>query len=351
MHLNLRFHFMARAALRKGAEIEWKKFAATKGVDVVERNDAEAPMAFVFKEQMQKTPHYLRWDYKAGALFLRHAKCNRVEARNEHFPYDLDYPTRGMTKWNERRYAEAFKTEGNQFNFHTAIELDSLHSVNEADLALAHKMLGECMSDFIAADGWLWKKVPEPVFHLYRTNKGWKTTLSTSPDPRLGSDRRHFHFGLHQYEEMLDWKARLTELTGSPATIDEFTAMDIYEATVDGYPIDIEFALLDLVEHFDTTSRSIAPGNERILSLPTMPMPVLDVFFRARRILEIPRDQRDDDVHAAAIELLESIPEVIAAHPDYNVLFAKPSETAFQIEKWHARPISLVPVLGQRHAP
>ncbi|MCS4088884.1 hypothetical protein [Rhizobium sp. BK176] len=223
--------------------------------------------------------------------------------------------------------------------------------MNEADLALAEKMLAECMSNFIAADGWLWKKVNEPVFHLYRTNKGWKTTISTFPDPRIGSDRRHFHFGLHQYEEMLGWKARLTEVTGSPSTVDEFTAMDVYETTVDGYPIDIEFALLDLVEHFDRTSRSIAPGNEGILSLTTMPLPILDVFMRARRILEIPRQERDDEVHSAAVEMLESIPALIEAHPDYRVLFAKPSENAFQIEKWHARPISLVPTLSQRHEP
>ncbi|MCS4088885.1 hypothetical protein [Rhizobium sp. BK176] len=105
MHLNLRYHFMARAALRPGGETGWQKFAATKGVEIAERSDAEAPMAFVFKEQMQKTPHYLRYDHRAGALFLRHSKANRVEARNDSFQYDLDYPTRGMRKWNEERYA------------------------------------------------------------------------------------------------------------------------------------------------------------------------------------------------------------------------------------------------------
>jgi hypothetical protein len=350
VQLNLRCQFMARAASTAGGDIGWKKVVTTRLVEIAERSDAEAPLAFVFREQMQRTPHYLRFDHAAGGLFLRYAKGNRVESRNDNFSYHWDYPTQRMTERTEEKFTEIF---GPEANFHRvpAHELDGFLSINERDLAAAERLLDECMADFIAADGWLWKKVPEPVFHLYRTNKGWKTTLSTFPDPRLGSDRRHFHFGLHHYEEMLDWKARLSELTGSPATIDEFAAMDVYEATVDGYPIDIEFALLDLVEHFASTSRSIAPGQEAILSLPTMPLQVLDVFFRARRILEIPREQRDDGVNAAAVDLLESIPDIIEAHPDYRVLFAKPSENALHIEKWHARPISLVPLFDQRYAP
>ncbi|MBY3433896.1 hypothetical protein HFN89_07005 [Rhizobium laguerreae] len=356
MHLNLRCQFMARAAQAKGGDIGWKKVVTTRAVEIVERNDVEAPMAFVFKEQMQKTPHYLRYDHAAGALFLRHAKGNRVEARNEHFSYDWDHPTQWMTKRSEEKFVEIFGPDS-MIGFHVgfqsfhASELDGLHDVNESDLVAAEKLLAECMADFIAADGWLWKKVPEPVFHLYRNNVGWKTTLSFNPDPRIGSDRRHFHFGLHQYEEMLDWKARLSELTDRPGTADEFTSMDLYEASVDGYAIDLEFALVDLVQHFSTTSRSIGPGQHGILSLPEMPLPVLDAFCRARRILEVPRAERDEGANAEAVELLEAIPDIVEAHPDYRNLFAKPSENAFQIEKWHSRPISIVPVFGQGLAP
>jgi hypothetical protein len=341
---------MTRAALSKQGDVAWRKVVASRDVDITERGDAAAPMAFVFKEEMQKTPHYLRYDHAAGALFLRHAKANLIEARNEKFEYDWDYPTYSMSKRTEDKFHEIFGEGVNYYAAHRP-EFDGLHKVNEVDIVAADRLLGECMSDFIAVDGWLWKKVPEPVFHLYRTNKGWKTTLSFDPDPRLGSDRRHFHFGLHQYEEMLDWKARLSEMTNRHGTVDEFTAMDVYEASIDGYAIDLEFALVDLVNHFSETSRSIRPGQGGILSLPEMPLPILDAFCRARRILEIPRGERDDAILAEAIDLLEAVPGLVEDHPEYGVLFAKPSENAFQIEKWHARPISLVPVLDQRRTP
>lgn len=349
MRLDLRYQFMARALDRHG-ERQYFKVVHGKEVEIAERSDAQAPMAFVFKEQMQKTAHYFRYDHSAGSLFLRHVKGNRVEARNEAFEHDRDYPTYSMNCQRRERFDEIFEGEGEYYRT-PEYELASLRDVNRADLDAAEKAFEDCLSNFIAADGWLWKRVPEPVFHLYRTNHGWKTVLSTHPDPRIGSDRRHFHFGLHQYEEMLDWKARLSEMTNRPGTADEFTSMDVYEAGIDGYAIDLEFALADLVQHFSETSRAIPPGRGGILSLPEMPLPVLDTFMRARRILDIPRSERHEDVHAAAVSLLESIPEIIGAYPDYGMLFAKPSENAFQIEKWHSRPILIVPVLSSAPAP
>jgi hypothetical protein len=355
MRLNLRYQFMARA-LDPYGERQFLKVVDTKATEIVERSDAQAPMAFVFKEQMQKTPHYLRYDYATGDLFLRHAKGNRIEARNASIEarnasieHDQEYPTYAMSKKRRERFEEVFDGDYIRTPEH---EFSSLRDVNKADMDAAEKALEECMSNFIASDGWLWKRVPEPVFHLYRVNQGWKTTLSFQPDPRIGSDRRHFHFGLQQYDEMLDWKARVAEITQRPATDDEFTAMDVYEANVDGYAIDLEFALADLVARFSETSRAMRPGEWRtFLSLPEMPLPILDAFMRARRILEMPRGERDDNVHASAASLLESIPDIIAADPDYGVLFAKPSENAFQIEKWHSRPISIVPVLSSRPSP
>ncbi|MDW9481129.1 hypothetical protein GOB57_21015 [Sinorhizobium meliloti] len=355
MLLNLRYQFMARAALTPNAGREfgvfgYRKVVNTRQVEIAERTDAQAPMAFVFKEQMQKTPHFIRYDQASGGLFLRHAKGNRMEARSEKFEFDWAYPTYPMSRVRRDRFLEIFG-EGQDYFRTQEYELSSLHDVNKADLGAADKAFDDCMSSFIATDGWLWKRVQEPVFHLYRTNDGWKTTLSFNPDPRVVSDRRHFHFGLHQYEEMLDWKAHLSDMTNRPGTVDEFTAMGVYEATVDGYPIDLEFALVDLVERFSATSRAIRPGQDRILSLPEMPLPVLDAFMRARLILEIPRQERDDSVHAATVSLLESIPEIIAAYPDYGMLFAKPSENAFHMEKWHSRPISIVPVLNSMPSP
>lgn len=349
MRLNLRYQFMARAIDEYGVR-QHLKVVDTKEVEIAERSEAQAPMAFVFKEQMQKTAHYLRYDHSAGSLFLRHAKANRLEARSASFEHDRDYPTYSMSYKRRERFDEMFKGEREYYR-NPEYELASLRDVNKADLDAAEKAFEDCLSNFIAADGWLWKRVPEPVFHLYRVNQGWKTVLSSYPDPRIGSDRRHFHFGLHQYDEMMDWKARLTEMTQRPATDDEFTSMDIYEASVDGYAIDLEFALADLVQHFSETSRAIPPGRGGILSLPEMPLPVLDTFMRARRILEIPRSERNEDVHAATVSLLESIPEIVAAYPDYGMLFAKPSENAFQIEKWHSRPISIVPVLNSNPSP
>lgn len=340
---------MARALDQHGTR-QHLKVVDTKEVEIAERSDAQAPMAFVFKEQMQKTANYLRYDHSTGNLFLRHAKGQRMEARNASFEHDRDYPTYPMNKKRRQRFDEMFNGEREYYRT-PEYELDSLRDVNKADLDAAEREFEECVSNFIAADGWLWKRVPEPVFHLYRVNQGWKTVLSFHPDPRIGSDRRHFHFGLHQYDEMMDWKARLADMTRRPATDDEFTSMDIYEASVDGYAIDLEFALDDLVQHFSETSRAIPPGQGRILSLPEMPLQVLETFTQARRILEIPRQERDDNVHVAAVSLLESIPEIIAAHPDYGMLFAKPSENAFQIEKWHSRPISIVPVLNSIPSP
>lgn len=349
MLLNLRYQFMARAKNQFG-ESKFQKVVATREVDVVERSDAQAPMAFVFKEQMQKSAHYLRYEHSTGGLFLRHAKGNRVEARNETFEHDWSYPTYPMNKLRRERF-DGIYGGGAEYFRAPEYELAALREVNRSDLEAADKAFDDCMSNFIAADGWLWRRVPEPTFHLYRVNQGWKTTLSFAPDPRVGSDRRHFHFGLHQYDEMMDWKARLTEMTDRRATDDEFTAMDVYEASIDGYAIDLEFALVDLVQRFSETSRMIAPGRGAILSMPEMPLPVLDAFVRARRILEIPRDDRDEDVHAETVAVLESIPEIVAAHPDYGVLFAKPSENAFQVEKWHSRPISIVPFLSTEPRP
>jgi hypothetical protein len=350
MRLHLKYHFMARAPLH--GVTAYRKIVAERQVEVAMRSDAQAPMAFVFKEQMQKMAHFYRFDQASGALFKRHMKAHAIDARNGDKHFSPDYPTYITERMRHDRFAEIFGEEVAYYSV-PEYELTSLRDVNAADIAAADRVFDDCVSEFIGTDdGWVWRKVEEPVFHLYRTNHGWKTVLYSSPDPRIGSDRRHFHFGLGQYEEMLDWKEKLAELTGRAATEDEFTSMDVYEATRDGYAIDVEFALLDLIEHFDRTSRSIAPGNERILSLPSMPLPVLEVFVRARRILEIPREDRGDDIHAAAVELLESIPEIIEAHHDYKVLFAKPSENAYQIEKWHARPISLlVPALDRRFSP
>ncbi|MCV9964563.1 hypothetical protein OIU34_21985 [Pararhizobium sp. BT-229] len=349
MRLSLRYQFMARAKNQFG-EHKYQKVVGTREVDVAERSDAQAPMAFVFKEQMQKTAHYLRYDHSTGGLFLRHAKGNRVEARYETFEHDRDYPTYPMNKKLRERFSEIFGGEESYYRSHE-YELSALKEIDKSDLDAADKAFDDCLSNFIAADGWLWRRVPEPVFHLYRVNHGWKTTLSFHPDPRVCSDRRHFHFGLHQYDEMIDWKARLTEITERPATDDEFTSMGVYEASIDGYAIDLEFALVDLVQRFSETSRMIAPGQGGILSMPAMPLPVLDAFVRARRVLEIPREARDEDVHAETVALLESIPDIIEAHPGYGVLFAKPSENAFQTEKWHSRPISIVPVLNAEPRP
>jgi hypothetical protein len=346
MLLNLRYQFMAKAALTANADRAevrtWRKVVSTRPAEIAERTDAQAPMAFVFKEQAQKTAHFIRYDVASGGLFLRQAKGNRMEARNETFESDLNYPTAAMNKARRERYYELFETEENYFRV-PEYELSSLYTVDKTDIEAADRAFDACVASYISADGWLWRKVPEPVFHLYRTNEGWKTTLSFHPDPRLGSDRRHFHFGLHQYEEMLNWKAHLANLTQRHGTVDEFTSMDVIETSLDGYAIDLEFAMLDLVERFSASARSLPVDKRDLVDLPSMPLSVLDAFVRARRILEIPREQRDENVHADAVALLDSVEEIIMEHLDYVYLFAKPSENAFQMEKWHARPISLVP--------
>jgi hypothetical protein len=255
-----------------------------------------------------------------------------------------------MNKARKDRYEEIF---GSEYGYHDGpeFELPDLEGVNSSDLDTANKAFDNCISQFVAADGWLWKRVQEPTFHLYRVNQGWKTTLSFAPNAKVGSDRRHFHFGLNQYNEMINWKARLSELTDRSASDDEFTAMDVYEPSIDGYALDLEFALVDLVERFSATSREIKSRPEDVFSLPEMPLPVIDAFVRARRILEIPREERGEDVHASTVALLESIPEIIKAYPRYNVLFAKTSENAFHVDKWHSRPISIVPILSTGPTP
>lgn len=345
MQIELPHIFLVRASLVKGRKIDWRKVEARSIADFPERDDATAPMAFVFHRQREQTPLSIRYDHAKKGLFARKFKIKLMKeylSSSKNDALSLLIPTIEINRDTNRRVHDMV-SEGGMHWESPWYSLSELDDINQKDLRIAQAEFTNSMSNFIAADGWLWERIAEPMFRVYRSNEGWRTELSTQPEPRSGSDRRHFHFGLHQYQEMLDWKARMGEATNRPVSRDEFTSMGVYEPTADGYDLDLDFALLDMVSRFSPTSRAVPPDAYELLSLPNMPLPVLNAFSKARHILSVPIDERGSRMNADIVELLESIPEILEAHPEYRAVFAKPAENAFHIEKWNERPISLGP--------
>lgn len=341
MQLEFTHTFAVRAAFAKGDAVHWKVVRLQREATFLERDDTSAPIAFVFRQERERTPYLIRYDRGYDGLYLRHAKVSAIEAKYDAHPRDF-LDKKAFVKINALASNGQLPNEGSQL----LRRLPDLHSANQDDLREAEADLRDVEANFIVADGWFWRRVPEPTFQVYRTNEGWKTILSFGNTARLGVDRRHFHFGLHQYEEMLDWKTRLSALTGRPSTEDDFEHRGVYEPKVDGYVLDLEYALQDIFKRFSKQSDEARVSADDRFEFLRLPMPVLDVLYKARRLLDMPGEERSEQTYADIVELLESIPEVLEAHPQYQDVFAKPSEIALQIEKWQARPISLLPAFN-----
>jgi len=348
MEVELSYLALVRAALERGGPVIPVRAVIREKVRLRDGSDRQTPLAFEFRREPERSPSRLRMDVRTGQLFLRSCTTGSAE-RSEGHEYDSGYPAYG---WNSEvtRRAEAVSAAG--LGHGLVYQLRDLHSVREDDVERERRGAVAAMDGWFVCDKALWKAVPEPLFHVYRTNEGWKTALSfdhsgsRAGSARVGSDRRHFHFALSQYEEMVEWKDRLCEMTGRRGTVDEFRAHQVYEPRLDGYHFDLRFALDDIAYRYRRFVE-FPGGGGTAADLFSLPMPVFDVLAEVRRLHAVPIGDYDEAICGQIAELIGRIEDVVAEFPEFAPVFAKPTENRLQVEKWNARPISLLtaPVL------
>lgn len=335
-------------------EVSWHKAITATEFDVPEGDNRRYPLAFSFQREAERSPTLIRLDQRSGRLFQRIGTLKGFDD-NQSMEYDERYPTKGLA-WTVSREAENLERQGHVVNggSRREVELDWLRNnkiVNKQDLEQGFKAFQECMKGWMFMDKYLWKAVPEPMFHVYRTNDGWKTALVPAPHAHPGRDRRHYHFGLGQYDELISWKGRLSAMTNRPSTRDAFEAYNVYEATRDGYRVDLEFVLEDILERFSKASEMAVTLRKAPMDFSKMPYPLFEMFARTRKLRNDAEVNWSDDIAADIVELIDDVADFVETNPQYAELFAKPKENALQQEKWHARPISVMATLGFLNTP
>ena len=347
--LRLHHNMLVRARGKAADGPVWVNAHALTAVDVAEGDDETTPMAFTFRRQPERKADLIRYEHSTGRLFLRVGTVKAAEGQELHWGVDYKYPTYYLNRAADERLrslqAEGVKVYGARYR--ESPELKDVVEPNRADVEKAYAELAECAAGWMVMDGYLWRAIPEPMFHVYRTNDGWKTALVTTPDGRIGSDRRHFHFGLGEYAELMSWKAHLSEITNRPSTEDEFVAHDVYAPSLDGYRVDLVFALDDIVSRFAKAADPIWGPGGKALDYVGMPMPLFELFSDTRKLRHEAEVNWTDDLASDIADHLEKVNAFVGENPFYKDLFAKPSETSWQLDRWNSRPVSLVGDFGR----
>lgn len=343
------YNMLVRGQLGPHDEEEWLIAHTTADFEVLQGDDVRTPLAMTFRREPERYPSKYRYDHVTGRLFEKVATMRTMLETTNH-NYDRKYPSVAL---NDAVYMRAkdMIAAGTPVNgahrASTSVDLSSLYDVNPADVKAGQEAAEKCMADWLIAEGAMWKVIPEPIFHVYRTNDGWKTALvpyheGSDVYGQLGRDRRHFHFGMGEYEELMTWKAHLSEVTHRPSTRDEFVAFDVYEPKVEGMPIDLKASVGDILARFEKACDLKHVQVRKPLDFISMPMPLLDLFHETRRLHEEAKTGWSDDLAGRIVAHLEGVAEFVAENPACKELFAKPSENAYHVERWHSRPISLM---------
>jgi hypothetical protein len=336
MQLELKYNLIVDAVSPGSPDRRPHLAVRTETFEVREFNSAQAPIAFRFRAQHRPQADEFRYDDESGLLYGRLGKLSNLAKFADNHGFNERYPTFPLQNGIYRSMAAGLiKHE------HRATPFESLSRVDGDQAAHGRAKAEECVSGVAVVDGVMWRAVREPVFHVYRTNVGWKTELESDPSPRAGMDRRHFYFDLDHFEEMTEWKRYLSRVVGSAFTEDEFELGAAYVPRIDGYALDVEMAVRDLVERFslfDPAKGEIA--KKPVGRLDLLPLPLLEALVDARRYLAVPCEERTEAMHDAMIDLIERLP-MLGEACGVNGLFAKERENAFHVEKWRNRPISL----------
>lgn len=335
-----------------GGVEQWVKASTETAVSFFEGTENSTPMAFTFRRQPERSPLKIRYDRDGNRLFMRMGTVKSILSTERAY-CDYRYPTYAIINANDRKAMMMHNSNerigGHEFG--SMCRLESLRSPNKHDVQEGYRAFEQCVSEWMIMEGCFWKAIPEPVFGVYRTNEGWKTVLSPTVDGRLGHDRKHFHFGLGQYEELISWKEHLAHVTQRPATEDEFVSMEVYEPHRDGYRIDLQFLLADVLTRFKKAEDPLWGIDGKALDYVSMPMPLLDLFHRTRTLEAAAHADWSDDLAASIVRLGEDISEFVSENPKYKALFAKPSENDMHLEKWFSRPIGLAVNIPNAMAP
>jgi hypothetical protein len=344
------FHTMLARDTEDG---EWHMLYARTPYEFPEGDDDRYPLAFSFRREPEKSPSLVRYDRETGQLYRRVGTLTGFNDESTE-RYSDRYPTRALQRSVQRRVNELTLDGVTVLGGHIGrcIDRDQMpERLDRDDIAVGFRDFDAAMAQWMFMDRHLWVAGPEPVFRVSHTNDGWKTELRQAPSGQLGRDRKHFHFGLGQYEELLGWKEKLAEMTGRPSTRDEFAAFNVYEPRMDGYRIDLEFVLDDIVERFANHGHHSNVKAVQALDLARMPHPLFDLFARTKYMRHEAYTDWSDNTAAAVVDLIDEIAAFVQENPQYAGLFAKPKENALHQEKWHARPISVMAALGFLNAP
>lgn len=331
----------------KAAQLEYWAAEEKVEVDVAEADDASLPVAFTFKRQHRSGKYVYRIDEETGRLFTPVRKLEHFHPVDVGF-YGADHPQRPLWEAYSDRCDELRARPGatvffpardplSSDYFRGRYRLSEVENVNQGDVDHWRGEFRRNVDSLRIIKDWIWATVPEPYFHLYRTQIGWKVELESEPWSHRISSPGYF-FSLDRFEEMTAWQAYLAELTGSPASADLLEMTGRFEPSGDGYALDADLLLRDAMRGFES---ALDLGNNTAVPLASIPQEALELYVRMGRLAAVAPADRSDDQRTEIVALVAEVYE-LSRLALFSRAFPKEWARPLHAEKWAGRPISLM---------